>query len=81
MPQELTRATRYALGSHAISQQSGAAVLAELVDAWLFGEGLEELDLYESRIMAVTARDIQEYAVGAFDPERRVEGIVRGKTN
>jgi zinc protease len=80
-PQELTRATRYALGSHAISQQSGAAVLAELVDAWLFGEGLEELDLYESRIKAVTARDIQEYAVGAFDPERRVEGIVRGKTN
>ncbi|HZI28215.1 MAG TPA: pitrilysin family protein [Gemmatimonadaceae bacterium] len=78
-PEELTRATHYALGSHAIAQQSGAAVLAELIDAWLFGEGLEELDLYESRMLAVTADDIQRFAVSAFDPERRVEGIVRGK--
>jgi zinc protease len=78
-PEELTRATRYALGSHAISQQSGAAVLAELIDAWLFGEGLEELDLYESRMLAVTADDIQRFAVSSFDAERRVEGIVRGR--
>ena len=77
-PEELSRATRYALGAHAISQQSGATVLAELLDAWLFGEGLEELDLFESRIAAVTADDIQRFAVSALVPERRVEGIVRG---
>ncbi len=76
-PEELTRATRYALGSHAISQQSGATVLAELIDAWLFGEGLEELDLFEERIASVTANDIQNFAVSSFDPQRRVEGIVR----
>jgi len=78
-PDELSRATRYALGAHAISQQSGGTVLAELLDAWLFGEGLEELDEFEARITAVTARDIQEYALRALNPERRVEGIVRGK--
>jgi zinc protease len=78
-PEELTRATRYALGSHAIAQQSGATVLGEMIDAWLFGEGLEELDLFESRILAVTADDIQRFAMSSFDLERRVEGIVRGK--
>jgi zinc protease len=78
-PEELSRATRYALGTHAISQQSGGTVLAELLDAWLFGEGLSELDEFEARISAVTARDIQEFAVRSLDPESRVEGIVRGR--
>ena len=78
-PEELSRATRYALGAHAISQQSGATVLGELLDAWLFGEGLEELELFEARISAVTAADIQSYAIAALNAERRVEGIVRGR--
>lgn len=78
-PEELSRATRYALGAHAIGQQSGATVLAELLDAWLFGEGLEELELFESRITAVTANDIQRFAVQSLDPVLRVEGIVRGR--
>lgn len=77
-PDELTRARRYAIGSHAIGRQSGATVLAEVIDAWLFGDGLSEIDQFEERISAVTARDIQEYAQSAFDPDRRVEGIVRG---
>ncbi|HEX6314579.1 MAG TPA: pitrilysin family protein [Gemmatimonadaceae bacterium] len=77
--EELERAMRYAIGSHAIARQSGATVLAELLDAWLFGEGLEEIDLFESRVAAVTAQDILEYAAASFDPDRRVEGIVRGE--
>jgi zinc protease len=78
-PEELTRAARYAIGSHAIARQSGSVVLGELLDAWLFGEGLEELEEFEARVAAVTARDIQSYAAAAFDPDRRVEGIVRGR--
>jgi zinc protease len=74
---ELDRARVYALGSHAIARQSGAVVLADLIDAWLFGAGLEELDEFEEKISAVTARDIQQLAA-TLDPERRVEGIVRG---
>ncbi len=77
--EELERAARYAVGSHAIARQSGATVLAEMLDAWLFGDGLEELDAFESRVAAVTASAIQEWANSALDPERRVEGVVRGK--
>jgi zinc protease len=77
--EELARAARYAIGSHAIAMQSGAVVLGEILDAWLFGQGLEELEQFESRVASVTAREIQSYAQRAFDPERRVEGIIRGK--
>ncbi len=77
--EELARATRYAIGSHAIAQQSGSVVLAELLDAWLFGDGLEELDEFEARVSAVSARDIQSWAAAALNPDRRVEGIVRGR--
>jgi zinc protease len=76
--EELVRAMTYALGSHAIARQSGAFVLNEMVDAWLFGTGLSELDDYESRVQAVTVRQIRELAMENFDPERRAEGIVRG---
>jgi len=75
---ELMRAARYAVGTRAIARQSSAVVLGEIVNAWLLGEGLEELDEVESRINAVTARSIQAYAAAAFDPARRVEGVVRG---
>jgi zinc protease len=75
--EELRRAQMYAIGAHAIRQQSGGAVLGELVDAWMFGS-LRELDEYESRVRAVTARGIQDTAQRYFEPSRRVEGIVRG---
>jgi zinc protease len=75
---ELERAKNYLVGSHAIARQSGAAVLGEIVDAWLLGEGLSELDEYEQRIRAVAAADIRALAIDAFDESRRVEGIVRG---
>ncbi|MGI9044122.1 MAG: hypothetical protein ACR2GK_08380, partial [Gemmatimonadaceae bacterium] len=75
---ELSRAKRYAIGSHAIRQESGAAILGELLDAWMFGSGPAELEEYEARISAVSADDIQALAREFFDPARRVEGVVRG---
>ena len=75
--EELRRAQTYAIGVHAIAQQSGGAVLGELVDAWMLGS-LHELDEYESRVRAVTATAIRDTARRYFDPGRRVEGIVRG---
>jgi len=75
--EELARAQMYAVGTHAIRQQSGAAVLAEMVDAWLFGT-LAELSEFETRVRAVTAQRMMETAHRWFDPDRRVEGIVRG---
>ena len=75
--EELGRAQTYAIGVHAIRQQSGGAVLGDVVDAWLFGR-LRELAEYESSVRSVTAKRMQELARRYFDVERRVEGIVRG---
>ena len=75
---ELARAKRYAIGSHAIRQESGGAVLGEILDAWMFGSGLSELSHFESSIEAVTPDDILGVAREFFDPSRRVEGVVRG---
>lgn len=75
--EELQRAQTYAIGTHAIRQQSGGAVLADVVDAFLFGS-LSELTEYEAQVRAVTAESMQRVAKTYFDPTRRAEGIVRG---
>ena len=75
---ELERAKRYSIGSHAIRQESGGAVIAEMLDAFMFGSGLGELATYESSIRSVTVAEIQAIAREFFDPARRVEGVVRG---
>lgn len=75
---ELSRAKEYTIGAHAISQELGATLLAEMLDAWMFGDGLEEMLEYDSRVRAVTAEEMRELAKRYFDPERMVEGIVRG---
>jgi len=75
---ELARAKQYVIGSHAISQESGGALLGEMLDAWMFGEGLQEMLEHDTRVRAVTAEQMRDVARKYFDPERRVEGIVRG---
>jgi zinc protease len=77
---ELQRAKTYTLGMHDIRQERGGAVLSDIVDAWLFGNGLHELNEFRSRVQAVSAEQILQLAQRYFDPERRVEGIIRGGT-
>jgi zinc protease len=74
---ELEQAQTYAIGTHAIRQQSGGAVLGDMVDAYLFGE-LRELVEFDNRVRAVTAVEMQAVARSYFDESRRVEGIIRG---
>jgi zinc protease len=78
---ELQQAQTYAIGVHAIRQQSGGAVLADMVDAWMFGE-LTELREFDNRIRAVTAEQMRELAFLYIDDQLRVEVIHRvvGKT-
>ena len=77
-PAELTQAKEYLIGSHAIAQESGGAQLGEMLDAWMFGEGLHELLEHDDNVRSVTAEQMRELARKYFDPEKRVEGIVRG---
>jgi zinc protease len=76
--EELERAKRYLVGTHAIAQQSGASVLSDLVEAWLHGTGLHERHEEVPQLERVTAGDVQAVAQRYFDPSRVVEGLVRG---
>jgi zinc protease len=76
---ELRRAQTYAIGTHAIRQQSGAAVLADVIDCWLFGRDLSELVDHDARVRAVTPERAQAAARRYFDPALVVEGVVRGR--
>jgi len=75
---ELQRAQRYTVGSNAIRQESSAAILGDMLDAWMFGSGLHELEEHDARILAVTREQILRAARDFFDPARRVEGVIRG---
>ncbi|HEX6535523.1 MAG TPA: pitrilysin family protein [Gemmatimonadaceae bacterium] len=75
---ELARAREYAIGTHAIRQQSGASVLADVLDAWMFGRSLAELDEFEARVRAVTPTQMRALARRYFDDTRLVQGVVRG---
>jgi zinc protease len=74
---ELEQAQTYASGVHAIRQQSGGAVLGDMVDAWLFGR-LTELEEFDARVRGVTTEAMRQIARAYFDETRRVEGIIRG---
>jgi zinc protease len=76
--EELDRAKQYAIGARAIRQESGGAVLGDLVDAFLYGSGLHEIEEHDDHVRAVTAADIRAAAEEFFVEERRVEGIIRG---
>jgi zinc protease len=75
---ELAQAQTFALGAWAIRRESAGNVLGDIADAWLFGKSIRELAEYEDRVRAVTAQQMLELARTYFQPERRVEGIVRG---
>lgn len=79
-PEELERARTYAIGMHALRQESAAAQLGEMVDAWCLGTGLSELEDEVMLLRAVTAEDVQRVVQRWCDPARRVEAVVRGLT-
>lgn len=77
-PEEVQRAQQYLIGSYAIAQQSGAAVLADLVDAWLFGSGLHERHDEIAQIAAVTGADVMRLARRYLLTGLEAEGLVQG---
>jgi len=76
--EELERARTYAIGMHALRQESAGAQLGDMVDAWMSGEGLAELDDEVPQLRAVTSAEVQQVVRQWIDPDRRVEAIVRG---
>jgi zinc protease len=76
---EASRAIAYLAGQTAVERQSGSAVAADLLDAWLAGESLEEFEDPGAPYRRVTVDQVQAVAEEYLDPARRAEGVVRGK--
>ena len=75
--QELSEGVNYLSGQAEVSRQSAGAVVNEIVDAWLAGEGLRELEDPAARYRSVTADAIRDVAAAAFSGAR-AEGVIRG---
>jgi len=77
-PDELAGAIGYLSGQAAVQRQSAGHLLSEIVDAWLLGEGLGELEDPAAPYRGVTAEEVWRVARESLRPERRAEGVVRG---
>jgi zinc protease len=75
---ELRQAVNYLSGQAEVSRQSGSAVAAEILEAWIAGTGLKEMDDPAARFRGVTTDDVLRVASRYLDSARRVEGVVRG---
>ncbi len=75
---ELRQAVNYLAGQAEVSRQSGSAVGGEILEAWVAGSGLHELEDPAAAYHAVTVEDVLRVAAESLDPARRVEGVVRG---
>jgi zinc protease len=77
-PEELLGAVGYLAGQAVVQRQSASHVAAEILDAWMIGEGLAELEDPAAPYHRVSAEDVWQVARESLRPERRAEGVARG---
>jgi zinc protease len=75
---EVERAKEYAIGAWQIRSQTNAGQLAEIAGAMMFGGGLAEVRSFPERVRAITAEQMRAAAERFIQPDRVVEGVVRG---
>ena len=80
-PSELRQAVNYLAGQAEVSRQTGGAVLAEILEAWMIGNGLADLEDPKAAFHAVSATDITELASRHLLQARRAEGVIRGASH
>ena len=68
----------YLAGQAEVRQQSGVAVAGELLEAWLIGDGLDELADPGAEYRRVTVPEVQKVAARYLVAGERAEGVVRG---
>ena len=76
--EELSRAVEYLAGQAAVQRQTSGAVAGEILEAWLAGEGLGELENPAAAFRQVTVEDVRMLAEECLAGGRRVEAVVRG---
>ena len=77
-PTELTQAVNYLAGQAEIGRQSGSALAGEILEAWLIGNGLGDLENPSAAFHEVTAEDVSRVAQRYLRRSERAEGVVRG---
>jgi zinc protease len=77
-PAELNQAINYLAGQAEVSRQSGSALAGEILEAWLIGKGLGDLEDPAAEFRSVSTEDVLRVADTYLQPERKVEGVVRG---
>jgi zinc protease len=77
-PAELAQAASYLAGQAEVGRQRGAGVAGEILEAWLCGNGLSDLENPGAAFRAVTAENVLRVAHRHLRPSQRAEGIVRG---
>jgi zinc protease len=76
---ELKQAVSYLSGQAEVGRQSGAALAGEILEAWVNGNGLSDLDDPPAAYRAVGADDILRVAQRHLRRSERAEGVVRGR--
>jgi zinc protease len=75
---ELTQAVNYLAGQAEVSRQSAGSWAGEILEAWLIGNGLADLQDPGGAFRAVSADDVLRVAEENLRPSQRAEGLVRG---
>jgi zinc protease len=74
---ELQRAQRYLIGTHAIGLQRKSAIAAALAFYEAYGQGWQSYRLYGDNIMKVKVADVARVARKYLDPKREVTAVVQ----
>ncbi len=77
-PDELRLATNYLAGQTEVGRQSGSSIAGEIIDAWLAGGGLSDLEDPAAQYRAVTPAAIRALASRILSGTR-AEGVIRGQ--
>ena len=75
---ELIQAVNYLAGQAEVSRQSAGALAGEILESYLIGNGLVDLENPAAEFRAVTADDVLQVARRSLEPSCRSEGVVRG---
>jgi zinc protease len=75
---ELAQAVNYLSGQAEVSRQSASSLAAEMLEAWLIGGGLADLEDPGADYRAVTVEDVLRVAEENLKAASRAEGVVRG---
>jgi zinc protease len=76
--EELAQAVNYLAGQAEVRRQHATSVAGEVLEAWLVGSGLGELEDPGAPYRTVTVQQLQDVAAAYLGKLTRAEGIVRG---